>query len=524
MNKINYVFEKSKSGETVPVFRLPEGNTALHSMIDPKREAQRLISGINNEDFIVFLGLGGGFAPEAVLETRNARVLVIDFDKESIEQLFAGRSYAKITGSGRFSLLVDPDAENIKNFLLENFRPALYKTIKTIPLRTRIEKDKEKFDNAVSAIQEVIEIITADYSVQTHFGKRWFSNIIRNIKNIKTYNNMPQREIKEAAIAAAGPSLNNQIKTLSELKSKGAFIICADTALGALLHNGIKPDAVVSIDCQHISYYHFIGCKIKNVPLILDIASPPLLADFSDFPVFFAGGHPLAKYFSAYIKALQPLDTSGGYVTYSCLCLAESLNAQCITLFGADFSYIDCQTYARGTYLHSYFSQKQNRFSPLEAQMSAFLYRSPFLPCEDSVKQRYRETSSLRFYRKNLEEKASLMKAAVVCAQGFGYPVKIIKNVECRIENKELRNKNTECEISGGVEFLNNYKRDITTLPEADEKVFYYDSLNEKQKNIFTTLLPYIAFLKKRNPELKQNELIRNVIRNCADEITRVLE
>jgi len=542
MNKINYVFEKSKTGETVPLFKLQEGNQSLHSMIDPKKEAQRLISGICGEDFIIFLGLGGGFAAEAALESANARVLVIDFDKDSITQLFANISYAKLTKNKHFTLLVDPDEQEIKNFLIENFKPALYKSLKTIPLRTRIEKDKENFDKTITAIQEAIEIITADYSVQAHFGKRWFSNIIRNIKYIKTNNQQPDKKInalentagggvlnpsariKEAAIVAAGPSLDCQIKTLAELKSKGAFIISTDTALGALSHNGIEPDAVVSIDCQHISYYHFIGNKLKNIPLILDIASPPLLAGLFQSPLFFCGGHPLAKYFSGCCKKLQSLDTSGGNVTYTCLCLAESLNAEHITLFGADFSYVDNKTYARGTYLNSFFSKKQNRFYPLESQETAFLYRSPFLPREEEANQRYRETSSLRFYRKKLEEKSSMMKAVVISAPGFGAPIRLIKNDKYEINNEELEIGNGEWDSKNSEGFLKNYREDILKLPEARQKEFYFDVLNEKQKVIYTTLLPYIAFYKKRNPELKQNELIENVKRKCAEEIARVLK
>ena len=327
-----YTFLKSREGEIVPAINLPNGeNQPLHSMIDPKKEAQRLVSTIGDMGFVIFLGLGGGFSAEAALELTGADIVVIDFNKDSMEELFAGKDYSFILNNSRFSLLMDPGDEEIKRFILENYKPALHGGIKTIPLRTRIEHDRQKFEKAAAAVQEAIEIVSGDYSVQAHFGKRWFSNIIRNIKTADTFKNnnltgndlIKANSIKKAAIAAAGPSLDTQLPELLQLQSQGVFIISTDTALGALLHNKIEPNAVVSIDCQHISYYHFMGnnlCKDKCIPLILDIASPPMLADLNAVsPVFFSSGHPLAHYICANWQKLPLLDTSGGNVTYACL-------------------------------------------------------------------------------------------------------------------------------------------------------------------------------------------------------------
>jgi len=520
-----YAFLKSRSGETVPANALP-----LHSTVDPKREAERLVAAIPQDtDFLVFLGLGGGFAPKAALELTGARIVVIDFDIGGIAELFSAIDYSKLLINERFSLLIDPSDEEIKKIIIERYSPALCGGIKTIPLRTRTEQDISKFENSAKVIQEAIEIVSSDYSVQAHFGTRWFSNIIRNIKTAgKSHENffavkksLPSRE---AAVVAAGPSLDKQLSSIAELKSRKTFIISSDTALPALLHNGIEPDAVVSIDCQHISYYHFLGCDLRNIPLVLDIASPPLLCGLSPSPVFFSSGHPLALYISAYWRHFSRLDTSGGNVTHACLSLAEIIGAEHITLFGADFSYIRCQSYARGTYIYPFFSKKQNRLSPIEAQFSAFLYRSPFLPPEDGEKSAQRknhhETSSLRFYRKKLEEKVSTMTAAVSCAQGLGAPVSLRKAPHAApLPQVPFI---TETAAVSGVNFLEQYRSDIAALPEADADD-YIKKLNEKERRIFTTLLPYAAAVRKRSARLKQKDLIEEVKRRSAGEIERIL-
>jgi hypothetical protein len=240
---------------------------------------------------VVFLGLGGGFAPEAALNDGNAsHVLVIDYDLNGIAELFCSREYIALLGDPRFTLLVDPPPDLVEGTILELYRPALCGGIKVLPLRTRAELDKQNFGAAGDAIQLAIEKVSSDYSVQAYFGMRWFANIIRNLGSAQLQNRSI-RPIREAAICAAGPSLDDQIPLLIERKRQGElFVISADTALPALLCRGLRPDAVVSIDCQHISYYHFMGTDCADIPLFLDISSPPLLSGFSTLPFFSPAG------------------------------------------------------------------------------------------------------------------------------------------------------------------------------------------------------------------------------------------
>jgi hypothetical protein len=294
-----------------------------------------------------------------------------------------------------------------------------------------------------------------------------------------------------------------------------------------LLHNGIDPDAVVSIDCQHISYYHFMGCNSRNIPLFLDIASPPLLSRFSDLPFFFSGGHPLALYVSQCWRPLPRLDTSGGNVTYACLSLAESLGAQRITLFGADFSCPGARTYARGTYINPSFSKKQNRFMPLEAQFSSFLYRSPFLPPEETggAKKNYYETASMRFYRSMLEEKANMMEAEIISVAGSGVPINLKQKKPHNHSGKTLELFAAGKAGMASGEFLEQYRTAIAALPIPGSANLdnYYRNLGPEDRQIFTTLLPRAAALKRRNSSFEPVEMIEELKRLCVGEIERVL-
>jgi hypothetical protein len=213
-----------------------------------------------------------------------------------------------------------------------------------------------------------------------------------------------------------------------------------------------------------------MGTGCPDIPLFLDIASPPLLSQFSAVPFFFSGGHPLAAYVSQQWRPLPLLDTSGGNVGYACLSLAESLGAQRITVYGADFSYPSGRVYAKGTYIYPFFERRQNRISPLESHISSFLYRSPFLPPETEGGECMYETAALRFYRKRFEQKASTIEAQVSIAKGSAMPLVIKRNNPPQPFNEGAPSGTRNLFAPGkammdATKFLEQYRDDIEKLP-----------------------------------------------------------
>jgi len=269
-----YSFRTARSNELVPLLTDSSGaEHPLHSTVDPCREAQKLIASLNDGSgnssvgFLVLLGLGGGFASEAAINNGDIQqIIIIDYDISGIAELLHSRDYTKILGNSRCVLLIDPSPQEVESIIIEQYLPSLHGAIKVLPLRPRTAQDQGLFNAATIAIESAIEKVSADYSVQAHFGMRWFCNIVRNLRSLEAANNKPgQRNILEkifngqithAAICAAGPSLDLHIPLLAEQKRKNRelFIIAADTSLPALLRHKLRPDAVVSIDCQHIGY------------------------------------------------------------------------------------------------------------------------------------------------------------------------------------------------------------------------------------------------------------------------------
>ncbi|MCL1815490.1 MAG: DUF115 domain-containing protein [Treponema sp.] len=497
-----YRFLEARSGEVIPALTDPAGAAhPLHSTVDPRREGERLVSTLTEEGYLVFLGLGGAFAAEAALNREETKkILIIEYDCNGMAELLSSKDYIKLFQDPRFRLLADPTEEQLETFLTGNYFPAIDGGIRVFPLRIRTDAEP-RFNGAAESLKRAIDAVSRDYSVQAYFGKRWFSNIIRNLSLAEE-----QREgippIRRALICAAGPSLEEQIPFIKkERDQQENFLIAADTSLPVLLQKGIEPEAVISIDCQHISYQHFFRILPEKTRLFLDLASPPPVAARTKNRFFFSGGHPLSRYISRTWRTLPVLDTSGANVTYAALSLAENLGAREIILYGADFSYPRGKTYARGTYIYPHFEKFLSRFTPLEAQHSAFLYRDSSLEkrVDETERSRwYYETRTLRFYR----EKVSQKKETFGAKSGGGRPLFLFSSGPVR-QNVNL--------------FLKQYKKSIEDILSFDPRE------QNEQAELAATLLPLAAFIRRTHPSYSPAELFKAVKSSSLEELKKII-
>jgi hypothetical protein len=440
---------------------------------------------------------------------------------KAVAELLRSKDYSPLFADPRFRLLVDPNPAAIEQYILENYQPVLSGGIRMLPLRARTEADTPRFTEAAYMVNTAISVVSGDYSVQAYFGIKWFSNILRNLIRAEKQDG-PIPSIKYAAITAAGPSLDIQLPLL-EKKRSTLFLIATDTSLPTLLHAGLEPDAVVSIDCQHISYYHFMEGLPAHIPLYLDLASPPGVASRSAHPRFFSGGHPLTRYISQQWRAVPLIDTSGGNVTYAAMSLADMLGAERIELYGADFSYPQGRTYARGTYIYPFFEKQQTRFSPLEALFSGFLFRSPQLQRFDQMDTWYYETPILNHYRKKLEEKIASIRATVIPVPGIGARL-CIGEKQPHPQLHTIRLFAPGSPVMKAQDFLAEYREKIRAMPAMHGSAWtYLQHLSQENRLILSTLLPQCAMMKRRNPKLPLAELIESIRSYCLQDIDKVL-
>jgi hypothetical protein len=530
----HYRFLEARNGDPVPVLRGPAGDRPLHSLFDPRREGERLISTLHGEDFLIFLGFGGGYQLEAALERPETdRVIVVEFGIRGFAELLGLRDLRGPVTDARVRLLVDPPPGALERLIPDLYLPVLSRAIITLPLRPRVEAEARAFALAGEEIRAALGRISSDYSVQAHFGIRMFGNTLRNMLRAGKEAPLLPRFCR-AAVCAAGPSLDSQIPRIAEAKGRkdAPYLITTDTSLPALLSGGLEPDAVISLDCQHISYRHFIpprrsplktGAGIPpHIPLFLDLASPPPLASLAARPVFFTAGHPLGAYLGARWRPFPRIDGSGGSVTHAAVSLAESLGAQEIELYGADFSYPQGRTYARGTYIFPYFEARQNRLEPLEALFSHFLYRSPLeKKISGPAAAWYYETETLARYRESL--KSAGRGARLLFAPGLGTRS---APRPAAPGGPVAGTPTAGAPVVEAREFLARYREQIRALPPATpggSAGTYLAGLGDEEGRILATLLPLAAALRRKAGERGELGIIGETKDYAAGLIDRLL-
>lgn len=520
----NVKFKQSKKGPIIPIIRIDNKEKPLHSTIDPIKEGQRFYNNSKADGFIIFLGLGAGYHIIPFLEQSDiTEILIIDKDISIFKTILSNLDLSQFILNRRVKILIDEDLETIKEYLLSNYLPAVSGNLHILNLRSRFEMENIYFSNIKTGILELLQLLSADFSVQSHFGKRWFINTLSNLKKAQSVKNI-LLPIRRAVITGAGPSLEVQLPTLIKYK-KDSFLIATDTSLPFLLKHKLIPDLVISIDCQHISFHHFLAGFPKNIPLVLDLASPSSLTKQTDNVIFFTSGHPFSQFVNKKLRSFPYIDTSGGNVSHAAISLADKLGAKEIVLFGIDFSYPQGKSYARGTYLYPYFLSRSNRLNPSENSFVSFIfYNKQTLSTKKELGISYTTTPMIS-YKKRLEQAALDINAAITQIPGPG------ETLILPVKNGNRRSSNITPYFSAGSNsvdwkiFLYKYKKELQALPEPGISLSeYFSKLNSTQKDLCTTLFPAAAALRRSDyPEICGAEIIKKTIYWTINQINNYL-
>jgi hypothetical protein len=489
-------FVAARDGSLVPALHDGARLTPLHSLYDPMRESRRLHESCGDAGCILFLGLGGGFQVAAALEDPAVcSVLIVEGHRETLRALMERLPLAALLTDERVRLLCG--TEEIRQAVLSSWQPALMGGLRTVPLVPWCAHHQDFFNAAARETEAAVEAVRSDYSVQAHFGKRWFSNMLQNMPVAeKQGREIPRRS--RASVTAAGPSLEGQMGMLAAGRD-GGMLLASDTSLPALLLAGILPDAVLSIDCQIYGYHHFFRGIPESTTLFLDLASPPLLARLTRRTYFVSGGHPFAAYLGARWMEIPRIDMSGGNVTHAAMSLARGLGAREITLYGADFSYPGGRSYCRGTYLHEMFHSRQGRVSPMENSFFTFLFRDPETQRERHAGGLRYTTPVLRGYRDKLLDLMSHLDAECTAAPGDGLSLDHVRAAD-RGRAAPLHWFPPRC---GWRELLRSLADELRDLPAlGPSRWTAVSSLRSQERELWNVLLPIAARVEKQSAHM----------------------
>nr|MDE5898347.1 DUF115 domain-containing protein [Treponemataceae bacterium] len=402
----------------VPVFR--SGSPAC-SRYAPEREAERFAEAAQAGDVLLVAGMGGGYHVRALARRfPQARILVAEYSRDDIAFL-AGRLPAvrELLQDPRVLLLPCEEAEYA---LKEQYLPAVRPSFQFLELRSWTAEAPDAAGKVREAVRRALAGISADFSVQAHFGRLWQHNILKNLEAAPAGTDISFPTEKTAVIAAAGPSLDDAARQITERRDE-FVVIATDTAYRALQRRNIRCDAVVSIDGQPISRAHFMSRPDSGALFVFDVCGNPAalrkIMQSGCAAVLASTGHPLARYAEQHADGsggtarLLPLRAGAGTVAIAAADFALKAGFSKIVVAGADFSYIGGRAYARGTYLDDVYGAAQTRLRPAETSFCSLLFRTELLDCgeADGGSQEQgaarKTTPVLDSYRRSFEQWAS---------------------------------------------------------------------------------------------------------------------
>lgn len=237
---------------------------------------------IHNENVVLMFGLGNGYFVREICKHLNENDVIYIYEPsvEIFKFVLENYDISDILENKLVSIFVKVNDDD------EDFRIVVFDKIDVFNVRTKImcehpyygEMFVENYGQFLKVIKEASEISIVNVNTARLFHERHIENFCKNLKYLKDCSTL--QELNDvipkdatAIVVAAGPSVEENIKTLK--KAKGRTIIFAvDRVLDILLDNGIEPDFVVTMDAAK-TLEHFTRKPNISIPIIYFVGSNP---------------------------------------------------------------------------------------------------------------------------------------------------------------------------------------------------------------------------------------------------------
>ncbi|MUT65009.1 6-hydroxymethylpterin diphosphokinase MptE-like protein [Paenibacillus sp. NEAU-GSW1] len=328
----------------------------IHSQFDPLQEADRWVEylekTVRNKSVIMMYGFGNGYLAQSYGRSYPEHILYI---YEPDERAFAAAMRAidmdQLLSSLNIEELVVGTEPTARERLVDVFSTQRGGQEIVILPAYRKRRNAE-----VMAFFREIKDAVLNYSTLLYnheqFGMTWIRNNMFNLEkalNTPSINGLKDRfKGMTAVIVGAGPSLEQDIALLKQMRSH-ALVIAAGSTIQSLLHYGVEPHLIVSIDGSEANYNAFHGLNIEDIPLlfapmlqyqIIESRAEKLLHTF-------ISADPTTKHFMNLTEA-DPIFQTTFSVTGTAIQAAIYMGCDEIVFSGQDLSYPGDKMYASG--------------------------------------------------------------------------------------------------------------------------------------------------------------------------------
>lgn len=349
----------AKNGELTLMVQANGQWNYLHSRYHPSYEAEQLLdscSDITEESNVVIYGVGLGYhIKEVVRRFPEMKVYLVE---PNIELLYTFLENFEIKDNilknleGISSDLKELDTK-IPEFDLKY--PKLLRLLWLKGYARYCPKGFEEFKNIyVRAFRNEVQRVGFYEDSQA----RLVINEMHNLKEILGGKQLFGGENsywkgKTAIIVAAGPSLDEEIENLREIKEKGmAYLFAVGSAVNTMLSKGIHPDGLFSYDPSEKNQIVVRKIKEENiadVPILFGgIIGHETLLDYPGEKIYIKNGENFIQNFLLKPKTEIPMIQLGSTVSVMAIDAALHMGFENIILVGQNLGVTGERSYSSG--------------------------------------------------------------------------------------------------------------------------------------------------------------------------------
>ena len=169
----------------------------MHSKYNPVQEGMTFAGQVKEySGFIVVLGIGGGYHIKSISERfPEAHILAIENSADDLNFLKNIQCIQDLQKNKKITFAACEEKSEISRLLTSLYIPAFHGNLTICVHRAWAEHLPEKTKLLTKYIQQILSEISADYSVQAHFGKIWQHNIMQNLYFFSEYSKKHSEEL-----------------------------------------------------------------------------------------------------------------------------------------------------------------------------------------------------------------------------------------------------------------------------------------------------------------------------------------
>jgi len=356
---------------------------ALHSRINPVREAERVAASVPADSAVVVLGgFGLGYVAEALLrEAPNRPLIIAEADESIFKRAAAVRDIAPLIRNPLVQFISGDGVKNIGNYLSGGPTGLKITLIIWSPSERGNPHWYGSLRQTVLSIQKRREINAATLE---RFGRLWVRNLIANIPILPRALSLLSWEGKfkdiPALVVAGGPSVEIILPELKEIL-RSHLIIVVDTAVSAVIRAGVRPDVIAAVDPQYWNSRHLDWCaeQVGDCPVLAETAThPAVFRALSGRPLLTRTKFPLGTLLEDAAGIRGELK-AGGSVATAAWELARFLGCKPLNIVGLDLGFPGGRTHFPGSFSSKMPHLYSRRTLPAEQSFFHNLYEaSPY--------------------------------------------------------------------------------------------------------------------------------------------------